>query len=181
MLRREAKTEGERYYTGGKACPRCGGFVRYTSTGQCRGCHLRRPEARSKDVLREQARKRYATDPSKYLQKAAEWRAANPEKMAKCVARWAQAHKPLLKARTSARSRRTRQATPLWVNKKELQAVYQQAIQRSLSTGVKYHVDHIVPLKSDCVCGLHVPWNLQLLTAADNCRKKNTFNKAGSL
>lgn len=67
-------------------------------------------------------------------------------------------------------------ATPKWLTKQQLAEIaniYKQAKELEKKTGLKYHVDHIIPLKGKEVCGLHVPWNLQILTAQENLSKNN--------
>lgn len=67
-------------------------------------------------------------------------------------------------------------ATPVWLSKEhksEIRKLYRKCIELNKDKKNEYHVDHIVPLKSDLVCGLHVPWNLQILTREENCRKSN--------
>lgn len=72
-------------------------------------------------------------------------------------------------------------ATPTWLTEQhfaEIEAVYAHARDCRLVTGEPYHVDHIVPLQGRNVCGLHVPWNLQVLPAEVNVRKNNRYEEA---
>jgi hypothetical protein len=67
------------------------------------------------------------------------------------------------------------QATPAWADFKAIEAVYQKAAQLTEETGIKHEVDHIIPLIHPLVQGLHVPENLQILTAKENMAKNNRF------
>lgn len=69
-------------------------------------------------------------------------------------------------------------ATPIWLTPEqllEIENLYLIAKNLKLITGITHHVDHIVPLQGKTVCGLHVPWNLQILSATENLRKSNIF------
>lgn len=64
-------------------------------------------------------------------------------------------------------------AMPRWVSQAELLAIYEQSTRLTRETKIVHHVDHIIPLQGSAVCGLHVPWNLQIITATENLKKSN--------
>lgn len=70
-----------------------------------------------------------------------------------------------------------RQATPAWADRNELKAIYAECRRISIETGKKHHVDHFYPLRSELVCGLHVPANLSVITERQNVAKKNKIEQ----
>lgn len=72
-----------------------------------------------------------------------------------------------------ARRNAVAQATPDWVDVQELKAIEQLRSEITARTGTQYHVDHYYPIQSDVICGLNVPWNLQIITAEENHAKSN--------
>jgi 5-methylcytosine-specific restriction endonuclease McrA len=85
-------------------------------------------------------------------------------------------HPDKMAAKTRLRDARKLQAMPSWANKRFIRDMYMIARLVTEATGVKHQVDHIVPLRSPVVCGLHVEDNLQVITTAENIRKRNHFS-----
>lgn len=80
----------------------------------------------------------------------------------------AKAEKPYSKAKTAKYRAAKIGATPKWANQKEISKIYKDCPKG-------YHVDHIIPLKGDKVCGLHISENLQYLSEEENLKKSNKW------
>lgn len=65
---------------------------------------------------------------------------------------------------------------PFWASRAELRRIDEEAKRLTRSTGVPHEVDHIVPVNHPHVCGLTVPWNLQILTQRENGSKGSTWS-----
>jgi hypothetical protein len=73
-----------------------------------------------------------------------------------------------------------RNASPPWLtaeHKDQIASFYNLASKMTEITGVPHHVDHIDPIQGANFCGLHVPWNLQVLTSQENTSKSNRENR----
>lgn len=118
----------------------------------------------------------------------AAWRAANPDKVLATVKRsqvknyerqlvanrlWAKRNKHKINAKKSRRIAAKLRACPLWADLDAIEVFYETARNMGAETGVPHHVDHIVPLMSKWVCGLHCEANLQVLTGKENQSKSN--------
>ena len=67
---------------------------------------------------------------------------------------------------------------PNWLNSNQKQNInkkYKKCKDLVKQTGKPHHVDHIVPLHGEIVCGLHVPWNLRVIPEKENLRKTNKW------
>lgn len=120
-----------------------------------------------------------------------EWKTANPEAARAQRSRYYAAHREqrvesMLKwqrdnpgaatAKSRARFAAKLLATPAWADTELIELIYvETAALNADGRRGKLHVDHIVPLRSKKVCGLHVAHNLQALPAVENYRKSNRF------
>ena len=66
-------------------------------------------------------------------------------------------------------------ATPPWILKKDFEPLIREQKRLSKERGVEFVQDHIIPLNNPWVCGLNVPWNIQLLTRKQNAAKSNVW------
>ena len=178
--RTEARKAGAKHYFTGKPCIR-GHIALRKTKGSCVECmredwvidNQKRALKPKSEASRAAGRKYYENNKESVKARAAA-RPAEEKKQHK--QKHKQENPEYYKSLTSVRKRRHRNATPAWITKEQklaMRQLYLQAQQMTQITGERYVVDHIVPLISDEVCGLHVPWNLRVITQEENLKKSN--------
>lgn len=160
--RKQALLDGDTTYFSGKPCPKGHIAARRTKKADCVECsriyirkYLEDPEKRERE--RKRAYKRWIENKEEYNKRRRLWDKNNPEKAS---------------AQCKVRNKRVRQATPKWITREQIKQMKEMYIISSEQPD-KYHVDHIIPLKGKNVCGLHVPWNLRIVSAKVNLTKGN--------
>jgi hypothetical protein len=168
----EAKALGLPRFFNGKPCPKGHIGPRYAGNGGCAECHKALTRGERVNALRRQ---KYALNPEPAKARALTYAAANrPQTRQKALA-WARDNRGRHLANIKARKLAQAQRVPAWADRSAIQAIYTRARELSFLTGREYHVDHVVPLRGKRVSGLHVETNLQILSAAKNLAKRNTF------
>lgn len=74
--------------------------------------------------------------------------------------------------------KRVKEQAPKWLTGQQKVAIerfYLEAADKTAATGIKHEVDHIIPIRGKNVSGLHVPWNLQVITLLENRKKGRKF------
>jgi len=178
ISRKEAIGLGLKRYFTGKPCKKGHIFQRRTEKGDCVLC--------AQKVAAKSMMERRRSDPSYRAKEAVDQKrrySENNSSRTKRLAakrRWQKRYPAKVNSKCAIRRAAKVSATPSWLTKeqkREIVKVYEESANISRTTGVKYHVDHIIPLKGEFVSGLHVPWNLQIITESENCRKRNKVHE----
>jgi hypothetical protein len=146
-------------------------------------------DEQNRDKRSEYAKQYRKANPEKVKADHAKWVEENSEKVKayakKATKAWLdrnpdyqknfyQANKQIYMAASARRRAAQDSATPAWltaIDKAMIQEMYDVSEARYIQTGIKHHVDHIVPINGKNVAGMHVPWNLQVITAHENLSK----------
>lgn len=103
------------------------------------------------------------------------WRERNAERVKENSRRYSKENAARRASIQRLRQAQLKQAMPPWANDFFIEEIYRLASLRSKLTGIKWHVDHIIPLRNPLVCGLHCEANLRVVPASVNARKHNKF------
>jgi len=107
------------------------------------------------------------------------YREENKETLTEYYRLYKKKHRSSYNANQARRRAFKLRATPTWLlpqHYAQIKRTYKLAKLMEGVTGQSWHVDHIVPLQGSNISGLHVPWNLRVITAEENMKKGNRYN-----
>lgn len=196
MNRQEAIAAGASTYFTGKPCKHGHIAERYVANWTCVKCFSIRALAYQRKWRKEKPEKQreYAlkysekhnktnkewrkNNKEKTLLQRQKWDENNREKRNYLSRKWRKENKEIVYALIAKRRSDSLQRTPKWLTPMdlfEIECVYRYRTALN-AIGLDYHVDHIVPLRGELVSGLHVPENLQVISALENMKKGNSFS-----
>lgn len=133
----------------------------YVENKSKHSARCRQYRAENADALAEKKKKYRAENVEAISESQRQWRILNPAKKAALGRKY-----------LASKLKRT----PAWLTEAhyaEIRSFYDEAARLTKETGISHHVDHVQPLCGKRSSGLHVPWNLQVLTWRENLSKGN--------
>ena len=176
---KEAKSRGLKTYFTGNPCKR-GGVAERRLNGDCL-CDkctefVKKLKANWSNQNSEKAKVWRAQNPEKMAQYKKEWAERNRKKAAESIKKWKERNKHKISAYVEKRRAAKMKCLPCWNNSFD-SFVFEESARiarlRSKVTGIKWSVDHMLPLQADTVCGLHSWRNLQVIPSTLNFSKAN--------
>ncbi len=115
---------------------------------------------------------------SKYRNTLKKWKEKNSDKISEDKKNYYKKNKHKYIEKAAQRRFKTEKTSIAKKFKQDTIAVYKLCEKvNNITGGINFHVDHIIPVNGgDLVCGLHVPWNLQVLLKSYNWKKSNKFD-----
>lgn len=142
------------------------------------GRHESLTKYNNKPEVKERVAKWHADNRDRVVASRRKWYEENKEQVYETARKYAKENPEWKAAHCAKRRSRKLRALPCWLTKEDLEKIewfYREAKRLFKETGIPHHVDHIIPLQGKYVSGLHVPTNLQILTASENSTKGNRF------
>lgn len=146
--------------------------------GKCKSC---KSQYRKSQYLKRRDeelainRKWKSENKDRYDEICKEWYYRNKEYHNALTRKHYKENKSLYRAKDAKYRASKLKATPLWADLEQIKRIYVACAKVSERTGVEHHVDHIIPLQGENVCGLHVERNLAIIPAKMNLEKSNSF------
>jgi hypothetical protein len=127
-----------------------------------------------KKKVKSECQKRYYKKVGK--EKAKKWRLSNKEKLREYYKEYRKNNRDKYSLTYRLRKNRTSLSKLAKQFKVEIKEIYDKSHYMSKKYSCNFQVDHIIPLNNPDVCGLHVPWNLQIMFKRLNGTKSNKFD-----
>lgn len=150
----------------------------------CKDCSSMK-DKESRDKYRErynqEGRRYYSENRENRIQGVLASRQKNLQSYLLTLRKWEENNPEKVRLYNANKAVKKRTRVPSWLTvgqKAQIANFYWLATDLYRTCGEKYHVDHIIPLSGKNVCGLHVPWNLQVLPSDINIKKSNKLEGA---
>ena len=181
ITRQQAKEQGLARYFTGKPCKHGHIAERYNRSQICCTCSNEHTKIRynknkqARDAIKQYQKEYYQKNSEYILSRVQNWTCKNKKKV-KAYKKWHnEANRSRMNSLKATYKSIKKSGTLSGVKQDQIDWFYKQRDKLTKKTGISHHVDHIVPLQGKNVCGLHVPWNLQIITAEENLAKSNKW------